>query len=119
MLASIGAVWAVIGEMSQDQLLTWAGVIIAAGSALGSAVLAGYGKFRDRMREADRLDRAAAMEDIRALTRVQTELDARIARTEAALLALEAEYEKGRCRLPLPDGSARCAGPGDIPTEKS
>lgn len=115
--SGVGAVSAVLGALSNDEIVTWAGVAIAVGSAAGSVLLSGYAKLRDSIRTADHLDRQAVIQDIQALTRVQTELEDRITKAEINLEACEAEIEKCRCRYPLPDGAARCSDPKTRPPD--
>ncbi len=113
------AAGSVVGAISESELITWTGAIIAVGSAVVTAVLAGYHKLREAARDErakdqqqQRADRAAdqqqQLEDVRAFGRAQIEMETRIASAAKRLDEIEATVDKVRCRFPAPDGSARC-----------
>jgi hypothetical protein len=115
--AAAGAGGGVAGAISHDQLLAWAGAGIAVGSACVTGVVAAYHKYREARRDEDTKDRRSQLDDIRALARTQTELEARISRAEKAASALTEAVERVRCRYPNPDGTARCSDPKHCPPE--
>lgn len=115
--AAAGAGGGVAGAISHDQILTWSGAAIAVGSALVTAAVAAYHKYREARRDEDTKDRRSQLDDIRALTRVQAELEARIGRAETAATALTQAVDYARCRYPNPDGTARCMDTKVCPPE--
>jgi hypothetical protein len=109
--AAAGAGGGVAGAISHDQILAWSGAAIAVGSAMVTGLVAAYHKIREARRDEDAKDRHSQLEDIRALTRAQTEIEARIGRAETAATALTAVVERVRCKFPTADGAARCNDP--------
>ncbi|MGC8640027.1 MAG: hypothetical protein ACP5XB_09150 [Isosphaeraceae bacterium] len=109
--AAAGAGGGVAGAISHDQILTWSGAAVAVGSALVTAAVAAYHKYREARRDEDTKDRRSQLEDIRKLTRVQADLESRISRSETAVTSLSDLVERVRCRYPNPDGTARCSDP--------
>ncbi|HMF38292.1 MAG TPA: hypothetical protein VKF17_16735 [Isosphaeraceae bacterium] len=104
--ATAGAVW---GALSHDQVVAWGGAMIALGSAIVAAGLPAYHRLREARRAEDAADREAVLNDIRALTRVQVELETRIAAGAKRLDEIESQMERVRCRFPNPDGTAKCS----------
>jgi hypothetical protein len=108
--AVAGGTGGVVGAATHDEVLTWCGVALAVCSAILSTAIAGYHRIRDARRTEDAADRQAQLDDIRALTRVQIELERRIDSTETRLATVDGQLERVRCRFPQPDGTAKCAG---------
>ena len=73
---------AVLSAFSSDQLFTWSAVAVAISSAILTAGLAGYHKLREAARQENIADRAADLESIRAMARIQIELEQRIVTIE-------------------------------------
>ncbi len=109
-LAAAGGAGGVVGALTHDQILTWTGATIAVGSALLSAAVATYHKLREARRDEDAADRKIQIDDIRALTRVQVELDMRIGQAESRLNEVLTLIDGVRCKFPNADGTARCGG---------
>jgi len=120
------AAGSVFGAFNQSELITWTGAIIAVGSAVVTALLGGFHKLREAAREErakdqqqQRMDRSAdqqqQLDDVRALGRVQIELETRIAAGTKRLDEIESAMERVRCRYPAADGTARCADPTKAP----
>lgn len=108
-VATAGGAGGVLGAITHDQFLTWCGAIAAASSAFISLGLSAYHRLRDAQRTEAAADRAAQLDDIRAMTRVQIELERRIDSTESRLTGLDGQLERVRCRVPNADGTAKCA----------
>src|SRR5208283_4698610 len=108
--AAAGGAGGVVGALTHDQVLTWTGATIALGSAVLSAAVAAYHKLREARRDEDTADRKALLDDIRAMTRVQVELELRISHAETRLNEVEILIDRVRCKFPNPDGTARCCG---------
>jgi hypothetical protein len=111
-----GAGGSVVGLVTHDEVLNWTGTAIAVGSALVTAGLAGYHKYRDarraedaRDREAARKDRTADRDEVRAMGRVIAEVEMRIAKAETDASELARRLEAVHCRYPLANGAARCS----------
>ncbi len=109
--AVAGGSGGVIGAVTHDQVLTWCGVALAVASAVLSAAVAGYHRIRGARRDEDTADRKFQLDDIRALTRAQVELERRIDSTENRLTGLDGQLERVRCRFPNADGTAKCTVP--------
>src|SRR5271157_1822396 len=73
---------ATLAAFNSDQLLTWSAVTVAISSAILTAGVAGYHKLREAARQENIADRAADLESIRAMARVQLELETRIVNIE-------------------------------------
>ena len=73
---------AIFGAINSDQLLTWSAVIVAISSAILTASVAGYHKLREAARLENQADRAADLESLRAIKRLQIELEQRVASIE-------------------------------------
>src|SRR5208282_3183910 len=124
---------AIFGVFTSDQLFTWSAVAVAISSACITAGLAGYHRLREAARQENIADRAADLESIRAMARIQIELENRVANIEktanelaGTLLAGKMEFEgiladmrvkiasvgkeleAAKCKFPAPDGSAAC-----------
>src|SRR5271166_5751965 len=91
---------AVLSAFSSDQLFTWSAVAVAISSAIITAGLAGYHKLREAARQENIADRAADLESIRAMARIQIELENRVATIEktanelaGTLLTRKTEFE--------------------------
>jgi len=108
--AAAGGAGGVVGALTHDQILTWTGATIAVGSAVLSAAVAAYHKLREARRDEDAADRKVLLDDIRAMTRVQVELELRISNSEIRLNEVEILIDRVRCKFPNPDGTARCSG---------
>ncbi len=108
--AAAGGAGGVVGVLTHDQILTWTGATIAVGSAVLSAAVAAYHKLREARRDEDAADRKVLLDDIRAMTRVQVELELRISNSEIRLNEVEILIDRVRCKFPNPDGTARCCG---------
>jgi hypothetical protein len=106
--AAAGGAGGVVGALTHDQILTWTGATIAVGSAILSAAVAAYHKLREARRDEDAADRKIQLDDIRALTRVQVELEIRISQAETRLEEVKYLIDRVRCKFPNPDGTARC-----------
>ena len=72
-----------------------------------TTAVAAYHKYREARRDEDTKDRRSQLDDIRALIRVQAELEARISRAEIAAATLTKSVEGTRCQYPNSDGTAR------------
>ena len=83
--AAAGGAGGVIGALAHDELMTWTGAMIAVGSAVLSAAVAAYHRFREACRDEDAADRKILLDDMQALTRVQVELEIRINQAETRL----------------------------------
>jgi hypothetical protein len=59
--AGAGGAGGLVGAITHDQLLTWTGATIAAGSMVVTAALTGYHKLREARRAEDLKDRAAGI----------------------------------------------------------
>ncbi len=114
-LAAAGGAGGVVGALTHDQILTWTGATIAVGSAVLSAAVAAYHKLREARRDEDAADRKIQLDDIRALTRVQVELEIRICQAESRLNEVETMIDRVRCKFPNAEGTARCGG-AETPT---
>src|SRR5208282_4312313 len=79
------ATGSLLGAITSDQILTWAMACIAISSAILGCVIASYHKWREGMREDDRKDRLAQLEDVRAMARVQVEIEMRMSAIERRL----------------------------------
>src|SRR5208282_4496155 len=124
---------AIFGAFTSDQLFTWSAVAIAISSACITAGLAGYHRLREAARQENIADRAADLESIRAMARIQIELENRVATIEktanelaGTLLSRKTEFEAmfsdlkvriasmgteleaAKCKFPAPDGTAAC-----------
>jgi hypothetical protein len=108
--AAAGGAGGVVGALTHDQVLTWTGATIAVGSAVLSAAVAAYHKLREARRDVDAADRKALLDDIRAMTRVQVELELRISHAETRLEEVKILIDRVRCKFPNLDGTARCCG---------
>ncbi len=111
------AAGSILGAISHDQVVAWTGALIAVGSALVTAGLPVYHRLREARRSEDAADRARVLEDVRALTRVQVEMEGRIAADGRRLNEIEAQMERIRCRYPNSDGTAHCADPANAPVK--
>lgn len=74
----VGTGGAVCGAISNDQLFTWSAVAVAISSAFITAGLAGYHRLREAARQENVADRAADLESIRVMARVQIEIESRV-----------------------------------------
>ena len=124
---------AVVGAFAGDELLTWSAVTMAISSAILTAGVAGYHKLREAARQESIADRAADLEAIRAMARIQIELEARIVQIEKTagelvktlatrkteftamfdeiqvnVATMHADLERRQCKFPSPDGTPRC-----------
>jgi len=108
--AAAGGAGGVVGALTHDQILTWTGATIAVGSAVLSAAVAAYHKLREARRDEDAADRKIQLDDIRALTRVQVELEIRITQAESRLNEVKTMIDRVRCKFPNAEGTARCGG---------
>src|SRR5271166_4787501 len=73
---------ATLAAFSGDQLLTWSAAAVALSSGFLTAGIAGYHKLREAARQENIADRAADLESIRAMARIQIELEQRIVNIE-------------------------------------
>lgn len=103
---AVGSIWAAI---DRDALVAWGGAILALVGASTSGMIAIYHRMREAARSENALDHAQALEEIRALARVQIELEMRIASAEDQCTELSTRIERVACRYPLANGTARCA----------
>jgi len=124
---------ATLAAFNSDQLLTWSAVTVAISSAILTAGVAGYHKLREAARQENIADRAADLESIRAMARVQLELEARIVNIEKTaaelvetlaerkaefakmfedmrtnLATMHKDLEAAKCKFPAADGSPSC-----------
>ena len=124
---------AVLSAFSSDQLFTWSAVAVAISSAILTAGLAGYHKLREAARQENIADRAADLESIRAMARIQIELEQRIVNIEktagelvetlatrkaefgamfdemkANITAMHRDLESAKCKFPGTESGKAC-----------
>ena len=107
-LAVAGGAGGLVGAITHDQVLTWAGAAIGIASAVATTAIAVYHEFREACRLEDAADRDVQGKHIESLARDQLALETRIALAESRAREVTATIEKVRCRYPTIDGSARC-----------
>lgn len=123
-ISGLGLGGSLLGAVDHDAAVAWLGAGVAGVGFVLSAVLSWYHKLREAARLENAADRRAQLEDVRAMARVQIELEqrtcdieqranqtlARVAAAEVRSAELAELIEKVRCRFPKPDGRARCCG---------
>ncbi len=108
--AASGLGLGVTGAMTHEDVFTWTGVAIAAGSAVVSSAIASYHSFRKAVRDEATKDRMQEIKDVHKLTEAHVDLENRIRKSEFDIVEIASRVEKVRCAFPNPDGTARCRG---------
>ena len=107
-LAVGGAGIGLAGAINHETVLTWVGVILAAGSAIVSGAIAGFHQLKSAVREENQKAAAAVVATARVLALTQAQFEARVERMDQRLIGIEKRLEEAMCRFPTPEGAARC-----------
>jgi hypothetical protein len=89
----------VLATLAHEEVVAWCGVTIAVGSSIFSWGLSRYHRYRYARREEDRADRREALEDIRSLAKIQTELRIRQDDIRKELAEIVQLIEKTRWKM--------------------
>jgi hypothetical protein len=114
--ASAGAGGAILGAFTHQDVLTWAGVVVAIASAAVSGAVAGYHKIREAARQEDLADKEAAELATRRQIQAQITFESKIqsnakkvAILEQTMAELVERVRRERCPF-AQDGHAHCEG---------